>query len=162
MRKGERAILGVIAAFALGAMAWKGWQVTQTESEDFRIPFFSTASTEVESRASALIKQNACKDCHSLWATRNVMQAVPAPSLDGIGSLKDEAWLFDYLSAENPQSILPTRLKPEYRMPSFSHLSEEDRRVLARYLASLKVEDWYFSEVRKAEFEKLTGKEYRE
>jgi len=37
-------------------------------------------------------------------------------------------------------------LKPEYRMPSFKDMPETDRRVLARYLASLKVEDWYLDE----------------
>ena len=89
------------------------------------------------------------------------MQAVPAPSLDGMGSLRDEEWLFKYFSAEDPQSILPSRLKERFRMPSFAAIPEADRRMLAKYVSSLKVEDWYLEEVRKAEFEKLTGKEYQ-
>jgi hypothetical protein len=46
-------------------------------------------------------------------------------------------------------------------MPSFSQLPESDRHALAGYMASLKVKDWYLEETRKAEFEKLTGKEYK-
>jgi sulfur-oxidizing protein SoxX len=88
------------------------------------------------------------------------MEFVPAPILDGMGSLHDEAWFFQYFSAPDPQKILPSRLKPEYRMPSYAQLPEHDRRLLAQYMASLKVQDWYLQETRKAEYEKLTGKEY--
>lgn len=86
------------------------------------------------------------------------MQSVPAPPLDGIGTLKTEAWLYDYFSAENPQSILPSRLKPQYRMPSLAKLTEAERRDLAAYMASLKVEDWYLEETKKAEHDALFGK----
>jgi len=96
-----------------------------------------------------------------LWTVRDLIKAVPAPILDGIGSLHDESWFYQYFSAVNPQSILPSRLKAEYRMPSYAHLSENERRLLARYMASLKVQDWYLEETRKAEHEKLTGEERR-
>jgi sulfur-oxidizing protein SoxX len=46
-------------------------------------------------------------------------------------------------------------------MPSYAHLSENERRLLARYMASLRVQDWYLEETRKAEHEKLTGEERR-
>ena len=46
-------------------------------------------------------------------------------------------------------------------MPSYASLPEQDRRVLAQYLASLKVKDWYLEQTRKAEYEKLTGLEYK-
>lgn len=88
------------------------------------------------------------------------MQAVPAPALDGMGSWRDEGWIYNYLSAVNPQSIVPSRLKEQYRMPSFADIPEDDRRTLAQYVASLKVEDWYLEEAKKAAYEKLTGKEY--
>jgi hypothetical protein len=45
-------------------------------------------------------------------------------------------------------------------MPSFSDIPEEDRRMLAKYIASLKVKDWYLEEAKKARYEKLTGKEF--
>jgi len=82
---------------------------------------------------------------------------VPSPMLDGMGSLRDEAWLYAYLSAPDPQSILPSRLKKEYRMPSYAGLPEAERRTLAAYLASLRVRDWYLAETRRMEQEKLTG-----
>ena len=42
-------------------------------------------------------------------------------------------------------------------MPSYAHLPEQERRLLAQYMASLKVEDWYLEATKKAEYEKLTG-----
>ena len=47
-----------------------------------------------------------------------------------------------------------------FRSPSYSTLPEVERRMLAEYLSHLKVEEWYLPEVRKSEYEKLTGKEY--
>jgi len=82
--------------------------------------------------------------------------------LDGIGSLRSEEWLYAYLSAGNPQSILPSRLKPEYRMPSYSHLSDAQRHTLASYLASLRVKDWYLEQTRRLEHDKLTGEDTAE
>ena len=47
-------------------------------------------------------------------------------------------------------------------MPSFASLTDAERRTLARYMASLKVKDWYLDSTRAAEYEKLTGKAYPE
>jgi len=160
MRKGEKGILGGIVAFVLITMVVKGVMVSQQTEEDPGIPFYSTASPEFASKASVLYRKYKCRDCHSLWGVRNVMQAVPAPSLDGMGSLRDEKWLYEYLSAENPQEILPSRLKKRFRMPSYANIPEQDRRDLAKYIASLKVEDWYLEETRKTAYEKLTGEDY--
>ena len=88
-----------------------------------------------------------------------MMQSVPAPALDGIGSIRDQDWLFNYISSDNPQEILPSRLKTKYQMPSFGDLPEEERQQLAAYLASLKVEDWYLDEAKRSECRKLTGEE---
>jgi hypothetical protein len=71
--------------------------------------------------------------------------------------LRDEGWLYTYLSAENPQLTLPSRLKKEYQMPSYATMPEDERRTLAAYLASLKVKDWYLKETRAAECTALTG-----
>ena len=79
--------------------------------------------------------------------------------MDGIGSLHTEKWLYDYLSATNPQSIIPSRLKKKYQMPSFAGMPDEDRKILASYLASLKVKDWYLDQTKKEEHDKLTGED---
>lgn len=160
MRKGEKGILLVMAVVTVGMMLFKGWQISTDEEEDPGIPFYSTASKELSTEASVLYRKYNCRDCHSLWGVRSIMQAVPAPSLDGIGSLRDENWLYSYFSAADPQAILPSRLKERYRMPSFADIPEDERRTLAKYIASLKVEDWYLDEVRKSEYEKLSGKDY--
>ncbi|HXY05470.1 MAG TPA: cytochrome c [Burkholderiaceae bacterium] len=136
------------------------WQ--KPASRDREIPFYSTAPGDLASAATDLVRQYNCRQCHSLWTMRDPLQAVPAPMLDGIGSLRTEAWLFDYLSAANPQSILPSRLKPEYRMPSYAGLSDAQRRTLARYLASLRVKDWYLEQTRRLEHDKLTGEDTAE
>ncbi len=162
MKKGEKGILIGITAFVLVTMAVKGWMISQEEEKDPGIPFYSTASPEFAAKASVLYRKYNCRDCHALWGLRNIMQAVPAPPLDGMGSLRDEEWLYNYFSAEDPQSIIPSRLKPRFRMPSFAKIPEEDRRMLASYISSLKVEDWYLEETKKTAYEKLTGKEYQQ
>lgn len=155
MKKGERILIGAIGLLVALAVVRALWQ--RPTARDAEIPFYSTAPSALARSASDLIREHSCRNCHSLWTMRAPLQAVPAPMLDGIGSLRSEAWLFAYLSAENPQSILPSRLKPEYRMPSYARLPEAERRALASYLASLQVKDWYLEQTRRLEHDKLTG-----
>ncbi len=161
MRKGEKGILLVIAGLAVVLMGNKLWQVSGETEKDPGIPFYSTASPELLRAGSDLYRQLNCKSCHSLWSIRDMTANVPAPVLDGIGSLRDEEWFYSYFSAENPQTILPSRLKQVYRMPSYAGLTEAERKTLAAYMASLKVMDWYLEETKKSEYEKLTGKPYK-
>ncbi len=160
MRAGEKNILIVIGALVIVMMGYRAMHMTADEP-DPGIPFYTTATAEMKREAEIVYKDNDCSNCHALWMVRNMLESVPAPPLDGIGSLRDEQWFYSYFSAENPQAILPTRLKEEYRMPSFAHLSERDRRLLAAYMSSLKVESWYLDEVKRTEYEKLTGKKYQ-
>lgn len=159
MRKGERGILFGIAAVVLLGGVWKVQQHLRAAPQDRDIPYYSTASAELRQTAGAIYRRENCKSCHTLWTIRDIMQAVPAPALDGIGSIHDEQWFYAYFSAADPQSIQPSRLKPEYQMPSYAHLPEAERRLLAGYMASLKVEDWYLEETLEARCRKLTGKE---
>jgi len=62
---------------------------------------------------------------------RDSLQSVPAPMLDGIGSLHSEDWIYKYLSSSNPQAVVPSRLKLEYRMPSYTDMPEADRRTMS-------------------------------
>ncbi len=161
MRKGEKGIL--IAIVAIVVMFWgiNSYRQAQDSAPDRGIPFYSDAPAELQAKGAELFRDLKCRDCHALWGVRNPMQSVPAPAMDGIGSLRDETWLFNYLSAQDPKQIIPSRLKAEYQMPSFAHLPEHDRKTLATFLASLKVEDWYLEEVKKSEYEKLTGETYK-
>ena len=160
MKKGEKWVFIGLGVFAVVVMVVKGIIISQDEEVDPGIPFYTTVSPEFAKKSSVLYRKYKCRDCHSLWGIRNIMQAVPAPALDGMGEFRDEAWLYEYLSAENPQSIIPSRLKQRYQMPSFSKIPESDRRMLARYFSSLKIEAWYLEEATKTRYEKLTGKEY--
>ena len=155
MRKGEKLIIGLMVASVATLVVVK--ILNHEEGADPGIPFYSTASPELSSAASKLMRENKCKECHSLWATKDMTISVPAPALDGMGMFRDEEWLYNYFSAKVPQDMLSTRLKPQYRMPSYAYLSDQERRNLAAYMASLKVEDWYLEETNKARQEKLTG-----
>lgn len=161
MKSGEKIVFVVIALVVVGFMGRNLWRLNTMQEVDKGIPYYSTASATLERAATDIYRQKNCKSCHSLWTVRDLMKAVPAPILDGIGSLRSEDWFYQYFSSLDPQSILPSRLKKEYQMPSYAQLPESDRRLLARYMASLKVKDWYLEETRKAEHEVLTGQEYR-
>jgi len=162
LRRGEKVVLGIIAVTVLSLMARNFWDIETEKTKDKGIPYYTTASKQLSEAAMDIYRQNNCSECHSLWAVRDMLRAdVPAPKLDGIGSIRpDEAWFYRYFSASNPQAILPSRLKKRWSMPSYSSLSDQDRHILAKYMASLKVKDWYLEETRKAEYEKLTGKPY--
>jgi len=157
MKRGEWMIAGAVALVVLVALIKALLFPPPEPEEQDTIPFYSTADHALQVRAADLYRRLGCRDCHSLWGVRNITQFVPAPALDGIGSWRSEAWLYRYFSSEHPQQIIPSRLKPKYRMPSYAHLPEEQRRLLARYFASLKVKEWYLKQARAAEYEKLTG-----
>lgn len=155
MNGGEKFIAAVVGVLLVFGVVRSLTHVE--EAHENEIPFYTTASPEVASKATDLYREYTCRSCHSLWSLKDAMQSVPAPMLDGIGSLRTEAWLYDYLSAPNPQLILPSRLKKKYQMPSFAKMPEADRKLFASYLASLKVKDWYLEDTKKLEQEKLTG-----
>lgn len=160
MRTGEKLILGGIGVLMLGLMVRNYIGFSEAPDQEKSIPFYSTASEELTIAGDAIYKAQNCKKCHSLWTIKNIMATVPAPILDGIGSLRSEEWLFDYLSSEDPQQILKGRLKKEWSMPSYAHLPQDERETLAAYMASLKVEDWYLEDLKKLEYKKLTGNEW--
>jgi len=162
LKTGEKVIAALIVLLVCVAVGRALLAPAEKDERVNEIPFYSTASAEIQDRASVLYKDLKCRDCHRLWGVNNIMQFVPAPSLDGIGSLRDESWLYAYFSSEDPQVMLSTRLKKEYKMPSYAFLPEKERKLLAEYFSSLKVKDWYLSEVIRMEQEKLTGKKANE
>jgi cbb3-type cytochrome oxidase cytochrome c subunit len=157
MKSGEKFVLiSIIGLLAFGIVR----TLTHVEeSHESEIPFYSTASANVASKATDIYRTYTCRSCHSLWSLKDVMQSVPAPMMDGIGSLHTEEWIYAYLSSSNPQSIIPSRLKKKYQMPSYANMPEADRRLLANYLASLKVKDWYLEQTKNEEHDKLTGED---
>ncbi len=157
MKRGEWAIAGGVVALIAVALLKAVFFPPAPPKETDKVPFYTTADEALQKQAADLYRNLGCRDCHSLWGVRNITQFVPAPMLDGIGSWRSESWLYHYFSSDNPQSILPSRMKPKYRMPSYSHLPDAQRHLLARYFASLKVKDWYLEKARAAEYEKLTG-----
>lgn len=160
MKRGEAVTLAVIGVVVAGLVVRNIIGLRSRTQPDPGIPFYSTADPALARQAGDLYRANNCRQCHSLWTLKSVFDSVPAPALDGIGSLRSEEWFYRYFSTADPQDMLPSRMKLEYRMPSFAALPEEERRVLAKYMSSLKVKDWYLESTRAAEYEKLTGKEY--
>ena len=160
MKRGEALILATMGVVVAGIMVRNVISLRSAGAPDPGIPFFSTANPELMRAAGDLYRSNNCRHCHSLWSVKSAFESVPAPALDGLGSLRSEEWFYQYFSSPDPQAILPSRLKSEYRMPSYAGLPENERRTLARYMASLKVKAWYLDNTRAAEYEKLTGKAY--
>jgi len=160
MKRGEAVILATIGVVVAGLMARNVISLHSDAQGDPGIPFYSTATPALTRSAGDLYRSNSCRHCHSLWTVKSAFESVPAPALDGIGSLRSEQWFYQYFSAPDPQSILSSRLKQEYQMPSLAALPDADRQTLAQYMASLKVKDWYLDGTRAAEYEKLTGNAY--
>ena len=158
MKRGEKAILALIGVFLVVGVIRSMLHVEG--KHDREIPFYTTATHDLSVKGMAIYNKNGCSVCHSLWTMKDILESVPAPMLDGIGSLRSEAWLYAYLSSPDPQSILPTRLKKKWSMPSYASMPDGDRHLIAQYLASLKVKDWYLEQTKKSEYEKLTGKDY--
>jgi mono/diheme cytochrome c family protein len=133
VRKGEKAIWGIAALIAVVA-GYMGYVV-------YTAPPKLMPTYQVESAAAArgelIYRKNNCHACHRIW---NLGGSKGGP-LDGVGSRRDEAWLSRYLSAGNPQLILPSTQKKIYRMPSFAGMDPDDRADLVAFLFSLKARD---------------------
>ena len=159
MKRGERNLLLGMAVVVVALMVFNGIRRSEVTEQERELPFYTTADHELQQKGGMLYKRLECKSCHSLWSVRDIMRTVPAPALDGIGSMRERDWIYNYISSQNPQAIIPSRLKQEYQMPSYANLPESERQLLADYLSSLKVKDWFIDETRKAECRKLTGEE---
>ncbi|MGB8517247.1 MAG: cytochrome c, partial [Gallionella sp.] len=85
MKRGEQAVLAVIGIVLLAGVVRSRMIVPDVHDKD--IPFYSSASPEIASKATDIIRNQNCKSCHSLWTLKDTTQSVPAPMLDGIGSL---------------------------------------------------------------------------
>ena len=143
MKKGEKLVWGSAAMIAAAAL-YTGYVV-------YHAPAKLTPTFQVESpqaaRGEMVYRKNNCSACHRIWD----LGGSKGGSLDGIGSRRDAAWLTHYLSAPNPQVILPSTQKAIYRMPSFAGLAEGDRADLVAYLTSLKERDPAAAEAVRAE-----------
>ncbi len=157
MRKGERNIFLGIALTIIALMFFNGVRQQQASTQDRTLPFYTTSTDQQNRQAMNVYRHYDCKSCHALWTVKDIMRTVPAPALDGIGSLRTRDWLYKYMTATKPQEILPSRLKAEFRMPSYATMPEEDMKTLVDYLASLKAQDWYLNDLRRSECRKLTG-----
>ncbi len=159
MRKGERNILVGITRTVVSWMILSGLRKKRERKKDRPLPFYTTSTDQQNRQAMDIYRRYDCKSCHALWTVKDIMRTVPAPALDGIGSLKSRDWLYRYLSSDNPQDILPSRLKAEFRMPSYASMPKDELNILVDYLASLKAKDWYLEDLRRSECRKLTGEE---
>ncbi len=130
MRKGETVIWGV-AALITAAAAFMGYVVYNAPSK--HMPTYQIESVAAQ-KGELLYRKYSCSACHKIWT----LGGSKGGALDGIGSRRDEAWLTDYLSAANPQLILPSTQAVIYRMPSFARMEEEERTHLVAFLFSLR------------------------
>ncbi|BCR06119.1 c-type cytochrome [Desulfuromonas versatilis] len=80
-----------------------------------------------EARARELINALGCKGCHQFNGEGGNL----GPALDQVGARLTSGQLRAKLV--DPKASVPTSI-----MPSFSHMAEEDLKVLTEYLAGLK------------------------
>lgn len=130
MKQGEKVIWGFAAMIAVAAL-YVGYIV-------YHAPAKLMTTFQVESpqaaRGEIVYRKNSCPACHRIWD----LGGSKGGALDGVGSRRDAAWLTRYLSAPNPQIILPSTQKRIYQMPSFTGIPQADRADLVAFLVSLK------------------------
>jgi len=130
VKTGEKLIWGVgglmLVCGIIGALTHR--------EETKAIPFYEEKSPAFEA-GRAVFDQENCRGCHTLWSLGNM----PGPSLDGLGEVRSAAWLETYLSAKNPQEIVPSHFQRQFKMPSYRHLSNDDMDHLIAFLTGLRV-----------------------
>lgn len=78
-----------------------------------------------------IYRREGCLSCHEIFGNG----ASYGPSLDGVGSKRNKAWLVRYMKSPWPGvSAKPYRLQ----MPPYDHLPENELDQLADYLSALK------------------------
>lgn len=131
MRKGEQLIWGTAALIAASAL-YLGYVVYHGPRQV--MPTYQEESPAA-ARGELVYRKNNCSACHRIWD----LGGSKGGPLDGVGSRRDADWLARYLSAENPQVMLPSTQKKIYQMPSFAALiPPDDLKDLVAFLASLK------------------------
>ncbi len=95
------------------------------------IPFVYIESPKA-TLGESIYRREGCLSCHEIFGNG----ASYGPSLDGVGSKRNKAWLVAYLKKPRPGvSVKPYRL----RMPPYDHLPAEELEHLADYLLALKI-----------------------
>ena len=78
------------------------------------------------SPGAALIEQESCLTCHTIGGRGESR----GPRFEWVGSRRDAAWIADYL-------VDPGKFAPGSEMPSYDHLSAEQRRMVGDFVAAL-------------------------
>jgi len=133
VKKGEKVIWALAAMITAGA-AYVGVVVYNAPTK--LMPNYQIESVEA-GRGELVYRHGGCSACHKIW---NLGGRKGGP-LDGIGSRRDSAWLTAYLSTDDPQAMLPSEVKPIFKMPSFASMSEGERSDMVAFLVSLKMRD---------------------
>jgi len=78
------------------------------------------------SPAAALVKQEDCLTCHALGS----LGERKGPRFEWIGKRRSARWIAEYLGD-------PEAMAPGAEMPSYSHLSQAQRQMIAEFVVSL-------------------------
>ena len=80
MKRGEKIVFGLIALVVVATITRNIITLETQSKPDPGIPFYSTANAELAQAGALLYRNQQCRQCHSLWSVRNMMEAVPAPA----------------------------------------------------------------------------------
>ncbi len=103
--------------------------------EDYN-PYYQEI-TEASEKGHQVYRKYECYKCHRIIG----MGHLPGPKLDGLASRRSREWLENYLTSPDPQKIIPSRFKKEFRMPSYASMPKKEREQLLDYLLSLKMKE---------------------
>ncbi len=122
----EDEILSIIAYFRWVADIENNDWPPQHSEETWKRSTKRILARAALSPGAALVKQEGCLACHRLGSEGGDR----AHRLEWIGTRRDARWIADYL--EDPQEFAPGTL-----MPSYGHLSGEQRLTIGEFVVSL-------------------------
>lgn len=128
LKTGEKLMFGISILVALAAVG-KGVMTARSAT----LPREYYEWTDVGLQGHALYRQMGCNNCHRALG---VGEIGVAPSLDGSGTRRTQAWLERYF--EDPTARVPGSAHDGRLGPDFRRLAPQERQLLAAFLFGLK------------------------
>jgi len=139
-KQGEKILFGIAVAFIIVAViSYALLEVMRQRSEK---PMFEVKThydlTEAGERGSELFRQHGCTSCHRAMNNGTNMGL----SLDGVGSARTQAWLYDFL--RNPEQTYGSATvdhgAPPKEAAYVSEIPAKELAAIATFISELKSE----------------------
>ncbi len=128
LKLGEKVMFGLSALIVAAALG-KGVMTARTPSQPREYQEWTAAGLQ----GQEVYRRMGCNNCHRALGTGEIGIA---PSLDGSGTRRSQAWLERYF--EDPTALVPGSAHDGRLGPDFRRLQAEERRLLSAFLFGLK------------------------